>query len=166
MVPRSARLDKIDLTNGPLDITGTSGEVRAACVNGELKARELSGPAHLSTVNGRTHAEFVRVSSPLHLSSVNGSVELSIPSNANAEIEASTVNGGIDDNFGLHVHRHRYVGKDVHAQLGTGGARIQLSDVNGRIEIRHPGDQNSVSPVKNLNQDRDSDEDDDTDGDI
>src|SRR5581483_5630990 len=90
-VPRSARLDEVKLVNGPLDIIGAGGEVRAACVNGELTARGLGGRAELSTVNGRMNAEFAQLSSPLKLSSVNGQVELTIPSDANAEIEASTV---------------------------------------------------------------------------
>jgi DUF4097 and DUF4098 domain-containing protein YvlB len=161
VVPRSARLDRIKLTNGSLDISGTSGEVRAGCVNGELAAHGISGPARLSTVNGRLNAEFANLSSPLELSSVNGNVELRMPSDSNAEIEASTVNGGIDDNFGLHVRKHKYVGKDVHAELGGGGTRIKLSNVNGRIEIRHLEDQRSISPVRDLDHEHDRDGDDD-----
>lgn len=168
MVPRSAELDAIKLVNGSLDITGTSGEIHAACVNGELTARAITGPARLSTVNGTMNADFARLSSPLDLSSVNGKVELKIPSDANAEIEASTVNGGIADNFGLPIRKHQYVGKDVHAELGSGGTRIKLRDVNGRIEIRHPEGQSSVSAIRDLNQGREyagdnDDDDNDTD---
>lgn len=158
-VPRSARLDEIKLINGALDITGVSGEVRASCINGRLEAHDVSGRAKLSTINGRLDARFARLAGQdVELSSVNGSVELTIPSDSNAEVEASTVSGGISNDFGLHVNHHRFVGHDLRGELGNGGTRIRLSDVNGRIEIRHAQDGHAMSPVKDRNH---SDKDDD-----
>lgn len=160
MVPRSARLDEIKLVNSTLDITGVAGEVRASCVNGHLTAKGLQGQAKLTTVNGRMEAELDRLgTSRIELTSVNGAVELTLPSDANAELEASTVSGGIDNDFGVHVVHHRWVGHDMHAQLGTGGPRIRLSNVNGRIEVRHANDGRPKSPVKDLSR-RDRDDDD------
>src|SRR5712672_681828 len=90
-VPRAARLDEIKLINGPLDVTGVSGEVRASCINGKLQAHNLSGRARLSTINGRLDARFDQLAgSGVELNSVNGSVELTIPSDSKAEIDAST----------------------------------------------------------------------------
>jgi DUF4097 and DUF4098 domain-containing protein YvlB len=97
----------------------------------------------------------------VELNSVNGSVELTIPSDSKAEIEASTVSGGIENDFGLHVNNHRYVGHDLRGELGNGGPRIKLENVNGRIEIRHASDGRALSPVKDLSH-RDRDEDDDS----
>jgi len=157
-VPRTARLDEIKLINGSLDITGVAGEVRASCINGKLEANNLSGRAELSTVNGRLDGKFDRLpSSWVELSSVNGPVELTIPSDSQAEIEAETVSGGIENDFGLHVNHHRYVGHDLRGELGNGGAHIKVSNVNGRIEIRHAQDGRSMSPVKDLSH-RDDDD--------
>lgn len=159
MVPRTARLDEIQLVNGSLDIIGVAGEVRASCVNGDLKATGLQGSTRLNTVNGRMRAEFDRLgSSSMELSSVNGTVELTVPSDANAEIEASTVNGGIENDLGIHVVHHRWVGHEMHAELGNGGPHIRLSDVNGRIEVRHANDGRTTSKIRDLSQ-RDEDED-------
>jgi DUF4097 and DUF4098 domain-containing protein YvlB len=161
-VPRTARLDEIKLINGALDITGMSGEVQASCINGRLEAHDLSGRAHLSTVNGRLEANFDQLGGhSLELSSVNGAVRLTIPSDSMAEIEASTVSGGIDNDFGLHVNHHRFVGHDLRGELGNGGTRIKLEDVNGRIEIHHAQDGRALSPVKDLSH-RDDDDDDDS----
>jgi hypothetical protein len=159
-VPRAARLDEIKLINGSLDVTGASGEVHASCINGRLEAHNLSGRADLSTINGRMDVHFEELpSSSIELHSVNGSVELTIPSDSKAEIEASTVSGGIENDFGLHVNHHRYVGHDLRGELGTGGPRIKLENVNGRIEIRHASDGRALSPVKDLSH-RDKDDDD------
>jgi hypothetical protein len=163
-VPRSARLDEIKLINGPLDIHGVTAEVRASCINGHMIAEGLQGRVKLEAINGRMEARFDRLTdSPIELSSVNGGIDLTLPSDARAELEASTVSGGIDDDFGLHVRHHRFIGHDLRGELGGGGTHIQLSDVNGRIEIRHANDGHALSPAKDLNQDDHDDRDDDDD---
>jgi DUF4097 and DUF4098 domain-containing protein YvlB len=158
-VPRAVRIDEVKLVNGGLDITGVTGEVRASLVNGNLNASGLTGPVKLSTVNGRSEVALTRLSdSPVEISSVNGHLEVTLPSNAKAEVEASTVNGGISNDFGLPVHRHRYVGSDMHGQLAGGGTRVRLSNVNGRIEVRHADDSQALSPAKDMDpQDDDGD---------
>jgi DUF4097 and DUF4098 domain-containing protein YvlB len=159
MVPRSARLDEIKLVNGPLDLHGVTGEVRASCVNGKLLAQGLQGRVELSAVNGHMDVQFDRLGESIELSAVNGALDLTLPSDAQAELEASTVSGGIDDDFGLHVNHHRFVGHDLHGELGSGGPHIRLSNVNGHIEIRHANDGRAMSPVKDLSG-RDKDDDD------
>jgi len=151
-VPRTAHLDEIKLINGALDITGVSGEVKASCINGRLEAHNLVGRAQLETINGRLDARFDALAGPsVELSSVNGSVDLTIPSDAKAQLEASTVSGGINNDFGLHVNRHQFVGHNLRGELGTGGTRIELKNVNGRIDIHHAQDGRVLSPAKDLN---------------
>ncbi len=158
-VPRAARLDEIKLINGALDVSGVSGEVRASCINGRLEAQDLSGRAKLDTINGRLEAKFKRLTKEsVELNSVNGSVDLTIPSDSNAEIEANTVSGRISNDFGLNVNRHQMVGQSLRGELGNGGARIKLDNVNGRIEIHHAQDGRALSPVK----DRSGHDDDDS----
>lgn len=150
-VPRTVRLDEIKLINGELDVEGVSGEVRASCINGRLNAHNLAGPAKLSNINGRLDARFDQLSgSGVELNSVNGALALTIPSDSNARVEASTVSGGIDNDFGLHVNHHRFVGRDLRGELGSGGTHIRLQNVNGRIDIHHAQDGHALSPVKDL----------------
>jgi DUF4097 and DUF4098 domain-containing protein YvlB len=137
-VPRTARINKIDLINGGLDIEGVAGEVRANLINGRLRARQLTGEVHLTTINGRMEVTFEQVNDAqrVSLESVNGSVILSIPSEIGATLKASTVHGDIDNSFGLAVEKGRHVGRNLSGVLGDGRARINLSNVNGNIEIR------------------------------
>jgi hypothetical protein len=163
-VPRQARLDAIKLVNGRLDVQDVAGEVRASCVNGRIQARNLQGPAELDTVNGELDASVSQLtSSRLKLSSVNGALRVTLPSDAKAVIQASTVSGHISDDFGLPVRRHQFVGQSLHGELGGGGAEVRLSNVNGTIEIRHAGDNRPLSPAKNLERDRNHDGDNDKD---
>jgi DUF4097 and DUF4098 domain-containing protein YvlB len=161
-VPESARLDEIKLINGELDITGARGEVHASCINGKLEAKNLSGRADLSTINGRLEVRFDKLAgSEIELKSVNGSVDLTIPSDSKAEIEASTVSGGIDNDFGLHVNNRHYVGHDLRGELGNGGTRIKLENVNGRVEVHHAQDGRALSPAKDLSHHDKNDDDSD-----
>lgn len=159
-VPRTARLDEISLVNGSLDIHGVAGEIRASCVNGKLTGQDLQGRLDLSTVNGKLDVQLRQLETDsIRLSSVNGGLEVTLPSDANARIDASTVSGGIDDDFGLHVNHHRWIGHDLRAELGSGQTRIELSNVNGHIEIRRANDGRAISPVKDLgSSDKDDDE--------
>ncbi|HVF28390.1 MAG TPA: DUF4097 family beta strand repeat-containing protein, partial [Pyrinomonadaceae bacterium] len=151
-VPRGVRLDKIDLINGALDIEGVSGDVNASSINGKLTARGLSGETKLSVINGRLEATFDRVddAKPISLTSVNGPVVLTIPSDSNVELRASTVHGGITNDFGLPVRRGEYVGNDLAGVVGRGGTRIKLSNVNGSITIKRAADGRAANTAQNL----------------
>ncbi len=151
-VPRQARLESIDLVNGSLDIDGAEGDVKASSVNGRVTARGLMGVAKLSTVNGGVEATFTKLdeAKPISLGSVNGSVVLIIPSDANAMLRASTVHGEISNDFGLDVHHGEYVGHELNGQLGTGGPRIKLGNVNGRIAIKNSQDGRTRSSATSL----------------
>ena len=93
---------------------------------------------------------------------------MTLPSDAKAELKASTVSGNISDDFGLPVTRHQFIGRSLHGELGGGGTMVKLSNVNGMIEIRHASDNRPMSPVQNLehersrgNDDKNKDDDDD-----
>jgi hypothetical protein len=137
-IPRKARIDSADLVNGSLEIEGAEGDVKAACVNGHVKASGLTGEVKLSTVNGGVEAIIVRLDEAkgTSLNSVNGSITLVIPAGSNAQVKASTIHGAITNEFGLQVNDGEYVGHDLSGQIGSGGPRIRLSNVNGSISIK------------------------------
>jgi putative adhesin len=136
-VPHGARLDKIDLVNGSLDIDGVTGDLRASLVNGNVKAHATRGGTELSTVNGRVEltVDESDLRKSISLSSVNGSLVLNLPPDVNARLNASSVTGGINCDFQIAVHGW-FVGHSLEGELGHGGPEIHLSDVNGRISIR------------------------------
>jgi hypothetical protein len=140
-LPRRGQLDGAELVNGSLDVTGVQGFVRASLVNGTVKAEGLGGEVRLSTVNGGIEANVAALETTkgVQLNSVNGSIVLIVPSGANAEIKASTVHGGITNDFGLKVDDGQFVGHSMNGQIGSGGARIRLNNVNGSIAVKRIG---------------------------
>lgn len=151
-VPRKAMLESIELVNGSCDIDGVEGNVKASSINGRLNARGLLGEARLSTINGPLNASFNQLdeSKSISLGSVNGSVTLVIPSNANASVKAGTVHGGITSDFALKVKHGEYVGHSMDGQIGTGGPRIKLGNVNGGIRVSRAQDGLPLSPAASI----------------
>jgi hypothetical protein len=155
-VPRQAVLESIELINGPIDIEGVEGSVKASSINGPVTARGLLGEARLSTINGPLQVTFTRLddAKTISLQSINGPVTLIIPSDSNAMVRASTVHGGISNDFGLAVKDGEYVGHDLAGQIGTGGPRIKLGNVNGPIRITHAQDGRRVSSGTSMELDK------------
>jgi len=155
-VPRKAVLEAIELINGSLDIEAVEGTVKASSVNGPVTATGLLGQAKLSTINGTLNATFTQLdeSKPITLSSVNGGVVLVIPSDSNASVRASTVHGNISNDFGMQVRHGEYVGHNLDGQIGTGGPRIKIDNVNGQIKISHAQDGRTISPATSVVIDR------------
>jgi hypothetical protein len=150
-VPRSARLEDISNVNGSIEIEGVRGHVKASTVNGALRAVGLAGSAELSSVNGAVKAAFVSLAQvqSVSASTVNGAVELELPAQANADLSAHTVNGRISGD--VEVKKNWPIGTEVKTRLGQGGAKINLSTVNGavwihleQLDLEKP--QNSTNP--------------------
>lgn len=138
-VPRSARLDAVRLTNGSLDLEGSAGGVKAHCVNGQVRARGLSGNVELNGVNGALSLEqrALAAGESIKLSDTNGAIRLTLPADVSARVRASTVNGGIENDFGLRADEQDFVGCRLEGQVGgSGGARVDLRTVNGTISLR------------------------------
>ena len=135
-VPAGAQLDKINLVNGSLDVAQVHGEVTANLVNGKLRAHDLAARAELSTVNGSSEVSYRNLAnvSQVKISAVNGNINLILPASTNADVSASSVSGNIKSDFPITVESG-FVGHHLNGKLGSGGTRIELSNVNGSTHI-------------------------------
>ena len=151
-VPRAAVLNEIETVNGSVSISNAANMTKASAVNGEVRATNLRGTANLSTVNGTVIANFdqLQTGGRISLETVNGSVDLMIPSDANATIKADTVNGSISNDFGLPVRKGEYVGRDLYGKVGSGDVQIRLNSVNGALSIKRKNDGKNINPATNL----------------
>ena len=134
-VPKQTRLDGIRTVNGEIEIENVGGDVEASSVNGPVMARGLAGDVDLSTVNGSVKADFTDLKKAVSLKSVNGGVSIAVPSEANADVSANTLNGGISSDFALQAKKHFPVGQNLDGKLGTGGPTVKMSTINGGIHL-------------------------------
>ena len=134
-VPNGVKVD-VSSINGGLDIDGVTAEVEAHTVNGGVEARSSGGPVNATTVNGDIDVRMGTVGSGnLDFSTTNGSVTVTVPDGLNAEISMRTVNGSVGADFPMTVNG-RINPRRITATIGKGGMRIDLSTVNGSIDLR------------------------------
>lgn len=138
VVPAATNLDSIETVNGDVEISGVSGDVEAESVNGDLDISDLASNASFSTVNGSIDASFTRLEGQqkVQAETVNGRITIRVPRNADVDINADTLNGGINArDFGLETEKG-FVGSDLNGRIGSGSARLNVDTVNGSIKIR------------------------------
>jgi DUF4097 and DUF4098 domain-containing protein YvlB len=147
-IPKGARIRKLDLVNGTLTIEGVRGDITASNVNGRLEVTGSAADLHLNTVNGPIKAEVSQLGRNSKLSCVNGGLNLTLPSDVNADVKGSTVSGNISNEFGMEVDHSRYgPGASLNGQLGDGSNRLELSTVNGGIQVMKAADGKTSSKV-------------------
>jgi len=134
-VPEGVKLD-ISSINGGLDITGATAEVEAHTVNGGIEARSSGGPVNASTVNGEIDVRMGAIGNGnLDFSTTNGSITVTVPDGLNADITMRTVNGSVGSDFPMTVNG-RISPRRIAATIGRGGMKIDLTTVNGSIDLR------------------------------
>jgi hypothetical protein len=133
-VPRGARV-RLSNVNGRVEVEGVQGSVRASTVNGSVDVTGAGGEVEASSVNGSVEVGVARVdpAGRSELSTTNGSVRLTLPRDANADVEAHTVNGGAGCDFELVDGRQSR--RKLEGRIGTGGARFELGTVNGSVHV-------------------------------
>jgi DUF4097 and DUF4098 domain-containing protein YvlB len=89
----------------------------------------------VSDVNGSVEVEVARVepSGRSELHTTNGSVRLTLPRDASADVEASTVNGSVGCDFDLADGRKSR--RKLEGRIGSGGARFEIGTVNGSVHV-------------------------------
>ena len=138
IVPEGTVLDSVETVNGDVTISGISGKVVAETVNGSLEISDLADDVSLATVNGSVEADFAKCEGQQRIKAetVNGRVTITLPEDADVEISADTLNGGINGrDFGLETDKG-FVGSDLNGKIGDGSARLNVDTVNGSIKIR------------------------------
>jgi hypothetical protein len=134
-VPANARVNA-STVNGEMVVDGTSGDVEARTVNGDVEARSTEGRVEAETVNGSiTVRTSTRNREDLEYSTVNGSITIEMEEGANADVDLTTVNGRVSSDFPLTLDG-RINPRKIRAKMGSGGARLRASTVNGSIRLR------------------------------
>jgi hypothetical protein len=141
--------------NGRVSVIGTDGAVRVATGNGDVQVRDAKGAVRVTTGNGRvtvTTAQgpvearsgngdidvrmtALRANEDMTFSTGSGDVRVTLPTDYNGELDASTGNGAISSDFDLKVEG-RMSPRRVRATIGNGGARLRLVTGNGGLELR------------------------------
>lgn len=133
LVMLPANVDFVGRTvNGRVEATDVESDVSARTINGEVVI-STSRHADASTVNGRVSVSLglPNWERDLEHSAVNGTVTIELPSDTNARVRASTVNGSVRSDFPLASTSPR----SAQGTIGNGGPLLTMSTVNGDINL-------------------------------
>jgi len=113
--------------DGPLEVKG---------VNGKIELGQTSGSAEISGVNGRISVGLKSLDDRgARFSGVNGGIELRLGNGLNADLTARGMNGNVRSEIAeVTVDKEEY-GRNYSARIGTGGAPITISGINGNVRL-------------------------------
>lgn len=139
MVPAGATLDKIDVVNANIHVTGIKGAVRLETVNGNIDAQGLAANGTFSTVNGSVQVAYEKTphGGEIYLKTVNGSCTLALPADASFDLDADTVNGRVTCDFPITLEKSGR--RELRGAVNGGGVRLRLESVNGSLKVERGG---------------------------
>ena len=123
--------------NGDLEVDGARGPVRANTGNGHIYVATSAGPVSANTGNGDIDVRMQSLSDrgDMEFRSGSGAVRVTLPSDFNGDVDASTGNGELRTDFAIKLIG-RLDPQHMHGTIGSGGRMLRLSTGNGRLEIR------------------------------
>lgn len=132
---------------GKADLQTVSGDITAPNVGDSLDAQTVSGrmmigggpwkDANFSTVSGDTRIQGgVQPNGKLTVDSMSGDVEVALPANTSARLEASTFSGDLRSDFGSPSREDDGPGKQLKTTIGGGSATIHLEAFSGDVKVR------------------------------
>lgn len=135
-VPHGARVEHLGTVNGTLKVAGVDAVEDLHTVNGNIEVYEGGGSVHAHTTNGNLHLELLRVPADKGMTAetTNGSVQVALPQDTQANLEARSMNGSFYSELPVSFESSQRP-RETRGKLGKGGAPIRLSTVNGGIRI-------------------------------
>lgn len=122
--------------NGSVSAGGLVADAEVTSVNGDVTLA-TRGTGSAETVNGDVRLTLGTSSwtGDLEAKTVNGSVTVEMPTPANLDVRANTLNGDISSDFPMTI-QGKMSPRSMRGTIGNGGPRLELSTVNGPIELK------------------------------
>jgi hypothetical protein len=124
--------------NGGMTISDVRGLIHFDVHNGGVHLKRVAGDVSGATVNGGVQVELAGSmwdGRQLEVSTTNGGVTVSVPSYYSAHVQAETRSGAIRSDFPITVSGNVRP-QQLDTNLGSGGALIHVSTVNGGVRLK------------------------------
>jgi len=134
-VPRSLRVRGLDVREGTILIADFYGEALIRLGSGDLRVENYSGSLDARVEEGDITAEFldVRAEDEVRLLAADGDITIALEEGVQAALDAAAPSGEITSELELKL---TLPAAEAKAELGGGGARIELRAERGSIHIQ------------------------------
>jgi DUF4097 and DUF4098 domain-containing protein YvlB len=132
------RYEKIVSMSGDVEIANVTGEIHATSMSGDVRVRDVAGTVEATAMSGDVHARITRLvgNGELKFTTMSGDVEVSLPSDLDANVSIATLSGSISNDFGLSVSEKKYgPGQTARGQLGDGSRTVTLKSLSGNARL-------------------------------
>jgi hypothetical protein len=123
--------------NGEVSVENVGGAVNARSGNGDVRIGTTNGPVSASSGNGDVRVSMDRLTGDedLEFTTGNGRIEVVVPPDFSARVDANTGNGRIQTDFPITIEG-RLTKNRLRGTIGNGTRRLRMSTGNGSMEIR------------------------------
>jgi hypothetical protein len=131
---------QIDFTasgvNGKTTVGEVDGPVKISGINGRVEVAQAVGYSELSGINGTVVVTIAQLGERgIRVSGINGAVELRFSDALNADLRVTGINGSVNADMPNVVVQGTVSRNNFNARIGSGGAPINVSGVNGRVSL-------------------------------
>jgi hypothetical protein len=124
--------------SGDFNISGIRGAIDLKGISGSVNVRRFDGPLTVSGASGNVRLAVERINEAgLRVSGVSRNVYLGLASDLNAELSVGNTTAGVSNKIqGLALALVSAGPSNYCARLGSGGPRIEVSNVTGFIVLQ------------------------------
>ncbi|MFH1069426.1 MAG: DUF4097 family beta strand repeat-containing protein, partial [Candidatus Glassbacteria bacterium] len=122
--------------SGEIRVEGQDGSLKANTVNGAISVTGSSGCIQTNSVNGSVDVKLDKDHPVQELlcNAVNGSIRIELPDDLGADVELSSLAGGLSLDPALGLER-KLGGKQAKGLIGSGGTKIRARVVSGSVAL-------------------------------
>jgi hypothetical protein len=153
-VPRKCSLKLSTVNNGDIDVENVNGNLEVSNINGNIRMKNIAGSVVANTINDDIVVNFTTITpnTPMAFTSLNGNVDVTFPSNINANVKLKSDMGEVYSDFDIDVDKtpskiNHSADKDkglykikkdewTYGKINGGGAEIMMKTFNSDIFIR------------------------------
>jgi hypothetical protein len=122
--------------NGRVTTGNIDGSLEARGINGRVELGQASDYAEISGINGNVSVGLIRLGERgARVTGINGNIELRLTSDLNADLTAKGMNGQLSSEIPAVTVDKDDHGSHYSAHIGTGGAPITISGINGNVRL-------------------------------
>ena len=122
--------------NGRVTTGNIDGSLEVKGINGRVELGQATGYAEISGINGNVSVGLKQLGERgARVTGINGNIELRLTNDLNADLTAKGMNGRLSSEIPAVTVDKDDHGSHYSAHIGTGGAPITISGINGNVRL-------------------------------
>jgi len=136
----SIKIEEVGWQSDDFSISGVKGEIEIQSTGSDIELKDITGPIVANTTSGDITVVFSQLSQegPTSISNTSGFIDVTMPANAKANLELSSISGDIYTDMDLKSSdgMKQVGGSSIKAAINGGGVEVSLRTISDDIYLR------------------------------